>query len=87
MSYRAKPKAKSSVSRGSALMFSGVYCKDIVVRSSTMLPSFINAHGVPPRSAATPTAHTRRVQKSTRNEICIAANEILLRKVKSVCDG
>ena len=49
MSYRAKPKAKSSVSRGSALMFSGVYCKDIVVRSSTMLPSFINAHGVPPQ--------------------------------------
>ena len=49
MSYRAKPKAKSSVSRGSALMFSGVYCKDIVVRSSTMLTSFINAHGIPPQ--------------------------------------
>ncbi|HCY49906.1 MAG TPA: hypothetical protein DHU79_06575 [Clostridiales bacterium] len=29
----------------------------------------------------------RRVQISTRNEICLAANEILLRKVKSVCDG
>ena len=27
----------------------------------------------------------RRV--STRNEICLMANEILLRKVKSVCDG
>ena len=36
-----------------------------------------------PRSAATPTAHPRRVQQSTRNEICLAANEILLRKVKS----
>ena len=86
MSYRAKPKAKSSVSRGSALMFSGVYCKDIVVRSSTMLPLFINAHGVPPQRRY-PDRPPRRVQKSTRNEICLAANEILLRKVKYVCDG
>ena len=34
-----------------------------------------------PHSAATPTAHPRRVD--TRNEICLTANEILLRKVKS----
>ncbi len=40
-----------------------------------------------PHSAATPTAHPRRVQKGTRNEICLTASEILLRKVKSVCDG
>ena len=38
-----------------------------------------------PHSAATPTAHPGRVD--TRNEICLTANEILLRKVKSVCDG
>ena len=38
-----------------------------------------------PHSAATPTAHPWRV--GTRNEICLMANEILLRKVKSVCDG
>ena len=36
-----------------------------------------------PHSAATPTAHPWRVQSSTRNEICLTANEILLRKVKS----
>ena len=40
-----------------------------------------------PRSATTPTAHPWRVQKSTRNEICLTASEILLRKMKSVCDG
>ena len=40
-----------------------------------------------PHSAATPTARPRRVQKSTRNEICLTASEILLRKMKSVCDG
>ena len=34
----------------------------------------------PPHSAATPTAHPGRVD--TRNEICLTANEILLRKVK-----
>ena len=38
-----------------------------------------------PHSAATPTAHPLRVD--TRKEICLTANEILLRKVKSVCDG
>ena len=38
-----------------------------------------------PHSAASPTAHPGRVD--TRNEICLTANEILLRKVKSVCDG
>ena len=40
-----------------------------------------------PHSAATPTAHPWRVQKSTRNEICLAANEILPSKMKYVCDG
>ena len=34
-----------------------------------------------PHSTATPTTHPRRVD--TRNEICLTANEILLRKMKS----
>ena len=38
-----------------------------------------------PHSTATPTAHPWRV--GTRNEICLKASEILLRKMKSVCDG
>ena len=43
----------------------------------------VSTLGNVPHSAATPTAHPWRVQGSTRNEICLTANEILLRKMKS----
>ena len=33
------------------------------------------------------TMRTKTFYNGTRNEICLTANEILLRKVKSVCDG
>ena len=40
-----------------------------------------------PLQHPSPAAHPWRVQRSTRNEICLSASEILLRKMKSVCDG
>ena len=54
----------------------GVFFSDIMLFSACTLMKYSH-------SAATPTAHPRRVQKSTRNEICLTASEILLRKVKS----